>query len=318
MVSASARDELFRSSVVVTGTHYSMTTLAGRILAAAPGFHMVHEPTNARPTLSYDSIRPGGWYRDYAGADYAELRAFLIRAMRADGLAGEIVRRAFAVRSPQNLAQVARYAQRKLPMRLARKRAIFKDPFLAFSARSLQREDGLKVVLTVRHPAAFAESFIRAGNGFDFADLLQDSVLDTVPALAGDIRLYAEHPHSLAEQAGLLWSAVYGFADAGLRTDQRSFTLTQEALVEDTDPTIARLLDFAGTTRDAAVDRVLAQAFGGSGRDFAGRGDYTRRDPAQILGKWRERLSLEDIAALRERTATLAETYGYDAQSWAH
>nr|WP_137677112.1 sulfotransferase domain-containing protein [Parerythrobacter lutipelagi] len=318
MASVSDRDELFRSSVVVTGTHYSMTTLVGRILGASPDFHLVHEPTNASPTLSYDSIRPDGWYRFYDGAEYEELRGFLIRIMRGEGIAGSAARRISEARTSKECLQVARYLQRKLPMRLSRKRAVFKDPFLLFSARNLQRQDGLKVILTVRHPAAFAESFMRAGNGFDFTDLVQPPLLAAVPELACDLRQAAASPPPIIVQAGLLWRAVYGFADAYLRDDPRTLVLVQDELIADIPGTLSRLFEFAGARQNSSTAKLVAKAFGGTGRDFAGTGSYITRNPSGILGKWKSRLSADDIAHLRAATGDLAERYGYDRSSWEH
>ncbi|NNC60428.1 MAG: hypothetical protein HKO05_10610 [Erythrobacter sp.] len=51
-------DPMLARSVIVTGTHYSTTTLVGALLQTAPEFHLLHEPLNPWPTLSYDSLEP--------------------------------------------------------------------------------------------------------------------------------------------------------------------------------------------------------------------------------------------------------------------
>lgn len=313
---AATREELFRSSVVVTGTHYSMTTLTGRLLAAAPEFHLLHEPTNPEPTLSHDSLAPQRWFEFHAGERYGELRAALMRFQFAEGLGTEVRGRLAQIRSPRDALRVVRYLQRKLPLAREPRRVVFKDPFLAFSARELQQRDGLRVVLTVRHPAAFAESFIRAGNGFDFADLLQDDLVAMLPELEDEIALFARAPRPLAEQAALVWQAVYGFAARELISDARTFVLRQDRLVEDTSSSIDALFAFAGATRTPAVDRFATGNLGAEASDHSQGGSYIRRDGQAVLGKWRQRLSRDEVGVIRTATGELAARYGYAEADW--
>ena len=307
---------LLGSSIVVTGTHYSMTTLAGRLLAAGDEFHLLHEPTNPRPTLSYDSIRPQHWYEYYDSANYSELRRFLEQSLAAGSLPGQIVARAASVRSLRDAMRVLRYAERKLPMRLAPKPAILKDPFLAFSARTLQAEDGLKVVLTVRHPCAFAESFIRAGQKFEFGNLMQPALLEALPGEADTISRLAKVPAPLAEQAAHLWRIVYGFAAAYLLPDPRTFLLSQDRLVTRTQETVGALFAFAGVTHGKSVAAFLAKNMQSAGTDFAGSASYIKRDSDAVLDKWRMRMSADDRDVVRALTGGVAAQLGYGPASW--
>lgn len=307
---------LLGSSIVVTGTHYSMTTLAGRLLAAADEFHLLHEPTNPQPTLSYDSIQPQRWYEYYDAARYSELRRFLEQALAAGDLTEQIAARASGARSPRDAMRVLRYAQRKLPMRLAPRPAILKDPFMAFSARTLQAEDGLKVVLTVRHPCAFAESFVRAGRAFDFNNLMQPALLEALPGEAATISKLANAPPPLTEQAAHLWRIVYGFAAQFLLPDPRTFLLSQDRLVSQTRDTVDALFAFAGARQSASVKTFLAKNLQSAGTDFSGSASYIRRDSEAVLDKWRMRLSAADRDLVRELTGGIAAQLGYREASW--
>lgn len=52
------------------------------------------------------------------------------------------------------------------------KRALLKDPFAVFSVPWFAKKLNCQIVITVRHPAAFASSLQRLGWNFDFKDLL--------------------------------------------------------------------------------------------------------------------------------------------------
>lgn len=318
MASNSADSTLLARSVLVTGTHYSMTTLVGRLVAASGAFHLLHEPANAQPTLSYASIKPARWYEYYDAAQVGPLLAFLDNAIRGEGLGAELARRAASIRSPRHAVQLARFVQRTLPMRLVRKPAVIKDPFLIFSAHSLQQAIAMRVVLTVRHPCAFAESFIRAGKGFDFGDLLQPALLDTIPQEAKLIEQFARTPADLPDQAAALWRIIYGYAARYLVPHHRTLVIRQPDLIENTQHAASELLDFceAGGTASLSFDRFLKDALGAHGTDFAPGQDYVRRNGRATLDKWRRRLQQDMIGRIRINTEEVAQQFGFGGQDW--
>lgn len=316
MASDILQSNLLRSSVLVTGSHYSMTTLIGRLLAVAPEFHLLHEPANARPTLSYDSLKPANWYEYYGQARGEALAEFLLRAMKSEGFSREVLSKMGKIRSVRHALQVARYIQRKGPMKLAHKPAIIKDPFLLFAARDLQRMAQMRVVLTVRHPCAFTESFVRAGNGFDFANLLQPELFDAMPSEAAAIQGMAQTPKSLVEQAALLWRVLYGFAARYLIGNPLTAAVRQDEIVLETSETTKRLFAFTGGTYNASTDRFIAENFTANAADFSKSGSYIRRDGRSTLNKWHGRLSCEEVVVIQGMTESIAAQLGYGPASW--
>lgn len=315
-MSETSPESLFARSVIVTGTHYSATTLVGRMLECAPEFHLLHEPTNAAPTLGFDSTDPPHWYEFYDADRHDELRAALTRYLTAEGFVGEVARRFLRIRQPRHVLEVGRYVERKLPFLRARKPAIFKDPFLAFSARTLQQADGLKVVLTVRHPCGFAESFARKVGVFDFSDFLQPALLEALPEEAETIARFAREPQPELEQAALLWRVVYGFAARYLLDDPRTHVVRQDDLALDPDASLDALLAFLGVPRNPAFDAFIEENLRAEAADFSGKGSYYKRNAKETLGKWRERLGPGQQASVRAMTEEVAARFGYDAGSW--
>ena len=77
--------------------------------------------------------------------------------------------------SPRNVVRAARALPRtRAP---AGSRPLLKDPIAVFSAAWLARTFGMRVVLSVRHPAAFAASLKRLDWTFDFNQLLAQPLL---------------------------------------------------------------------------------------------------------------------------------------------
>ncbi|GAA4047799.1 sulfotransferase [Parerythrobacter jejuensis] len=310
--------DLLSRSVIVTGTHYSMTTLTGALLATADEYHLLHEPLNPEPTLSYDSLRPPRWYEYYGTDRFEELAQALAVFLDRNSFPAQVLDRLSSVRTPQEVGQVARYCQRKMPFVLSARPAVLKDPFLAFSARTLQQELGMKVVLTLRHPAGFAESMIRKAGQFDFSDLAsQHSLLETVPDEADEICRFAASNPPAIEQAALLWRVIYGFAARYLVPDARTMTVRQEDMVSNTQAAIDRLFAFAHAQPTPSTGRLVAKNLQAQSDDHAG-GSYIRRDGAAATNKWRERLGADDIALLQEQTGELAARLGYNDFDWSH
>ena len=311
-------ESLLTRSVIVTGAHYSATTLVGSLLHTAPQFHLLHEPLNPEPTPSFDSLRPPNWYEFYDDSRWEELRQGLLRMFQRERVLPEFIARLAQARSAKQAGQALRYAQRKVPFLLSPKPAIIKGPFCTFTALTLQQRAGCKVVLSLRHPGAFAESVARKAGGFTFADLArQPALLALVPEDVDDIVRHTRESAAPVEQAALLWRVIHRFAARHLLPDARTTTVRQEEFVDSLEPTAQRLIDFAGGTVSAATRRFLQHNFAVE----AGESDpasYIRRDPQIAMSKWRSRLSGEEIALVRRITEETAVAFGYDEASWAH
>ena len=88
--------------------------------------------------------------------------------------------------------------------------ALYKDPIAVFSAGWLAERFDMDVVVTVRHPCAFAASIKRLHWAYTkrFGDLLAQPLLmrDFLSAYAEPLRAYSEREHDIVDQAILLWN----------------------------------------------------------------------------------------------------------------
>ena len=84
----------------------------------------------------------------------------------------------------------------------------------------LAREFDMRIVVTIRHPAAYAASMRRLGWTHDFSGFLAQPGLvdDLVPGLGDDIAAMARRPGDILDEAALLWNVIHTVI-AGYRRD---------------------------------------------------------------------------------------------------
>lgn len=171
--------------------------------------------------------------------------------------------------------------------RLRGRRALLDDPYAVFAAPWLHRRVGCRVVVTVRDPVATVSSWWRLGWRPRLEELLAQ------PALLRD-RL------------------------AGFREELE--VVRHEDLSVDPVPEFAALYDRLGLPLGPAAERTILRATSGGADQGLMRGSLAggvsrtaarRLDSRANLQVWRERLTPEQVARVRELTADVAAGYGY-------
>lgn len=288
----------------------------GRLLCLSGEAHGIHEPFNPRFPRSWLAPPPPTWFH-HASPDDSELQDQV-----ADIVALRPPWRAMAARSasPRHVAAVARDV---VSARFARRRgarALLKDPIAFFSAEWLAaRFDALPVVL-VRHPAAFASSLLRLRWSFDFANLTrQPSLLEgPLAPFAAEIEAAARRGDlDLIDQAILLWRATAATA-LQLRYTHPDWTVVRyEDLAVNPVPALRGLyrdLDLRWSQRVAAG---VVRYSGEQNRSEVARRDKggVRRSSGEAMWTWRQRLTGDEIARVRDGTADVAAEL-YDDADW--
>src|SRR5512147_569268 len=146
--------------ILVTGAHRSGTTWVGRMLAADSETGYISEPLNVlhRPGVFRAPVKH--WYQYICDENEGEYLTPLQETFQFDyHLFSEI-------RSLRSFKDVLRMG-RDFTLFY---RALVKDPFAVFSTPWFAKKLNCKVVITVRHPAAFAGSLQRLDWSFDFND----------------------------------------------------------------------------------------------------------------------------------------------------
>ncbi len=300
--------------ILVTGAHRSGTTWVGRMLAAGPGVAYISEPLNVlhRPGVFGAEVKY--WYT-YVCADNEAL--FLPAFHQLVDFEYHLWAEIHSLRSGKDLLRMLRDFGIFYRGSLQGLRPLLKDPFAAFSLPWFSRKLGFPIVVTVRHPAAFASSLKRLDWSFDFNDLLSQPLLMRDRLEPFRARMEAIEPRDIVGQAGLLWAMIY----QAVRDSQVQDPAIQVVLHEQF--SLTPVESFRGLygrlglafTRQAQAAIEKSSAATNPPELARGKQHSTQLDSRASLGNWRRRLSADEIERLRRLTKDVASLY-YPEESW--
>jgi hypothetical protein len=196
-------------------------------------------------------------------------------------------------------------------------RALLKDPFAVFSTPWFAKHLKCKVVITVRHPAAFASSLKRLNWKFDFQDLLDQPLL-----MRDHLDLYREEMQSIKSddvigQSALLWKMIYHSVHATRELNPDFIIVRHEDLSRD--PVsgyrdLYQLLDLEFTTR---VEKTILNSSSSENPAELSRKKVHgfKLDSRANIDIWKKRLSVEEIDRIRKMTEETSALY-YPEADW--
>jgi hypothetical protein len=305
-----------RSPILVTGAHRTGTTWVGKMLALSPQTGYISEPLNVlhRPGVLRAPVQH--WYTYICSENEAVYLTAFQQTLR---FRYHLLAEVFSLRSPKDVGRMGRDAGVFLRGRLRRQQALLKDPFAVFSAPWFASRLGCRVVITVRHPAAFASSLKRLDWPFDFTHLLAQPLLmrDELEPFRDVMQQYVQSPPDVIGQASLLWRLVYQAVARYCRQSPEFVIVRHEDLsldpVSGFEQLYARLgLKFTPYVRQA----ILASSSAENPQELSSRAVHSvRLDSRANLHNWRRRLTGEEIARVRHLTEHTAALF-YPEIAW--
>ena len=300
--------------ILVTGAHRTGTTWVGRLLAAPPALAYISEPLNVLHRPGVLGVKVANWYTYICEDNAAEyLPAFRQLLAFQYHLLAEVS----SLRSLRDLGRMGRDAAVFVGAAARGNTPLLKDPFAVFSLIWFARALDCRIVVTVRHPAAFASGLKRLGWTFDFADLLRQPLLmrDHLDPFRDAMR--SDETRDVAGQAGLLWTLIYSTL-LKLRSDIPDILVVRhEDLAE---APVQGFRDLYGALALEFTPRaqrmILDSSSAGNPVELSPRSTHAvRMDSKASLQNWRHRLSADEIARVRRLAGETAEAY-YPAESW--
>lgn len=300
-------------TLLVTGAHRTGTTWVGKMLAAG-GFAYVSEPLNVQHRLGVMAAPVRHWYQYITRENEAEfLPAFQKTLALRYGLLAEIK----SLRSRRDLLRMGRDLGIFLWGGVTRRPALLKDPFAVFSLPWFMERLDCRVVVTVRHPAAFASSLKRLDWPFDFHDLLDQPLLmrDHLEPFRADME--RTPPGDIIGQAALLWRMVYRVVHFARQRFPTILVVRHEDLSLDPVGGFARVYESLGLAYTAKVQETIRASSSGENPGELSRQKIhsVKLDSRVNLENWKKRLSADEIARIRTTTEDVASLY-YPDLDW--
>src|SRR5919108_5818476 len=191
-----------RRPILVTGAHRSGTTWIGKMLAADPCTAYISEPLNVWHRPGVFRVPVKYWYQYICDENESEYLSAFTELLEFEYHLWKEIR---SLRSVKDFLRMGRDFRTFYYGLEEGRRALVKDPFAVFSATWFARKLNFQVVISVRHPLAFASSLKRLNWSFDFQDLLNQSLLIRDHLEPYQSQIESVNAQDVIGQAALLW-----------------------------------------------------------------------------------------------------------------
>lgn len=291
------------------------------MLTASSQAAYISEPLNRLHRLGVLRIPVTYWYPYIRQENEPEyLPAFLETLAYHYHYAAEIK----SLRTSRDLQRMGRDSWIFLQGRIRHLRPLLKDPFAVFSIPWFTQRLRCQVVVTVRHPAAFASSLKRLNWPFQFEDLLNQPLFmrDWGEPFRQDIeRLMAEEQKSsqpdIIAQGSLLWRIVYAVVDEYKKRLPQIQIVRHEDLSLDPVSGYRSLYEALNLNFSSAAQKtILESSSSDNPQEISSKNAFAVNVNSRAnLDNWKRRLSADEIKRIRTLTEDLVFDY-YPDLSW--
>lgn len=300
--------------ILVTGAHRSGTTWVGKMLAADADTAYISEPLNVLHRPGVFRVPVKHWYtyiNNENGSEYLPAFRELVNFQYHTLL--EIK----SIRSRRDFLRMGRDFHTFFIGSFHGQRALLKDPFALFSAPWFAEQLNCQVVITVRHPAAFASSLKRLNWSFDFRDLLNQPMLmrDHLETDRADMEVV--QPDDIVSQAALLWKMIYRFVHSTRSLFPAFKIVRHEDLSLNPIPGYHALYESLGLTFTKKVEKIVLTSSSSENpaRLAKNKTHSVKLDSRASLDNWKKILTLEEITRVRKISEPVSSLF-YSDREW--
>lgn len=306
--------DLTLTPILVTGTHRSGTTWVGKMLAADPMTAYISEPLNVlhRPGVFHAKVKH--WYQYVCEDNESEYLTAFQELLEFDYHLWDEIR---SLRSRRDFLRMGRDFLIFYNGLMRGQRALLKDPFAVFSTPWFAKRLNCKVVITVRHPAAFVSSLKRLNWPFDFQDLLDQPLLLRDHLGPYQAQMQSIGPEDVIGQAALLWKLIYRSVHQACERNPDFIIVRHEDLSLDPVPGYRALYTSLGLEFTPRVEKTILHSSNSENPVELSRKRVHgfKLDSRANLDNWKKRLTAEEIERVRTMTEDISTLY-YSNAEW--
>ena len=278
---------LFKNNrpILITGSHRSGTTWAGKMLCLSGNLHSVFEPFN---------IAGGAFSKDKRFKHWFEY-------INSNNETSDLVEAFKNVINNKN------------------DRVVFKDPIAILSSEWMSKRFNSQVVMLIRHPAAVVSSLVRLDWRFDFTThfLSQEQLMDDY------LNIYADEIKSCIEkndkiiEASILWKCLYFIASEYIKRNKNFIVMRHEDLSSEPLKNFKYLYKKLGLKWTQQIENEISQFCSSQNPTEAPDNvpHHLHRHSKSVIKIWKGRLSADDIKKIKDITYPVSSLY-YSDEDW--
>jgi hypothetical protein len=300
--------------ILVTGAHRSGTSWAGKMLAADSDTAYISEPLNVLHRPGVFKAKVPYWYQYICEDNQHEFLPAYQGLLQFDYHLWDEIR---SIRSRKDFLRMGRDFMIFYNALQQGQRALLKDPFAVFSVPWFVQCLDCRVVITVRHPAAFASSLQRLGWSFDFKNLLEQPLLMRDHLEPFRAQMQSVQAEGVIAQGALLWKMIYDVVRKFQQSNPDLFVVRHEDLSADPVNRYRELYDKLSLDFTPRVEKVIRKSSSSENpRELSLKNRHSvKLDSAANIKNWKKRLEPEVIQRIRDITGKTGAFY-YPDESW--
>jgi hypothetical protein len=306
--------ELTLTPILVTGTHRGGTTWVGKMIAADAMTAYISEPLNVlhRPGVFHAKVKH--WYQYICDDNEQEFLPAFQELLEFDYHLWDEIR---ALRSRRDFLRMGRDFLVFYNGLMRGQRVLLKDPFAVFSTQWFAKRLNCRVVITVRHPAAFVSSLKRLHWNFDFQNFLNQPLLMRDHLEPYREEMQAIRPGDVIGQAALLWKLIYRSVHEACGQNPDFILVRHEDLSREPVPEYRTLYSSLGLEFTPRVEKIILNSSSSENPEELSRKKVhdIKLDSRASLDNWKKRLSVEEIESVRRMTEGVSALY-YSRAEW--
>ena len=300
--------------ILVTGTHRSGTTWVGKMLAADSSVAYISEPLNVlhRPGVFRPKVKH--WYQYVCEENQAEYLPGFKELLEFDYHLLDEIR---SLKSRRDFLRMGRDFAIFYNGLMRGQRILLKDPFAVFSTEWFAKCLNCRIVIAVRHPAAFVSSLKRLNWPFDFQDLLDQPLLMRDFLEPYREQMEAAKSDDIIGQASLLWNVIYRAVHTTLQGNPDFIAVRHEDLSLDPVNGYRKLYDSLTLDFTRRVERTILNSSGAENpAEPSNKNIYSvKLNSRTTIDTWRKRLTEDEIKRIRTITEDVSELF-YPNVGW--
>ncbi|MGQ3685786.1 MAG: sulfotransferase [Candidatus Loosdrechtia sp.] len=303
-----------KKPILITGSHRSGTTWAGRMIAHSPEVAYIHEPFSVSdaPSKGICNTEFKYWFT-YVTDDndknyYQPLKDML--AFKYNLIASLKTARNFSMVKQfwQEYRQCARY-------RHAGSIPLLKDPIAFFSAEWLQKKFAMNIIVLIRHPAAFVSSIKKLNWSHPFSDFLAQDLLmrNILSPFRDEITHYANSQPSIIDQGILLWRIIHHTILQYQQQHPQWFFIRHEDLSREPLTNFAKIFQYINLDMTAKIIKRIEEHSGSENLPDTDSPYTLKRNSQLNIWNWKKRLTPSEIVYIRDHVEGVSKFFYSDA-----